>query len=114
MSIWMIVASGAISLPFLVVHAVRLAPNARTKSLSAMSSSAIGEEKPPLIPRDHGLPANNPWPQTEVASKEPMRSASATSAGSASEITAPRPPRRSEEHTSELQSLRHLVCRLLL
>src|SRR5262245_64813090 len=26
----------------------------------------------------------------------------------------PRPRRRSEEHTSELQSLRHLVCRLLL
>src|SRR5438045_6699863 len=25
-----------------------------------------------------------------------------------------RPSRRSEEHTSELQSLRHLVCRLLL
>src|SRR5258705_4959971 len=25
-----------------------------------------------------------------------------------------RNPRRSEEHTSELQSLRHLVCRLLL
>src|SRR5258705_2352036 len=25
-----------------------------------------------------------------------------------------RPPARSEEHTSELQSLRHLVCRLLL
>src|SRR5262245_22193631 len=24
------------------------------------------------------------------------------------------PPKRSEEHTSELQSLRHLVCRLLL
>src|SRR5947199_7738163 len=24
------------------------------------------------------------------------------------------PPERSEEHTSELQSLRHLVCRLLL
>jgi len=33
--------------------------------------------------------------------------------------TTPRPPAstssdRSEEHTSELQSLRHLVCRLLL
>src|SRR5205814_8849435 len=27
---------------------------------------------------------------------------------------APRAGRRSEEHTSELQSLRHLVCRLLL
>src|SRR5262245_62808783 len=26
----------------------------------------------------------------------------------------PRPTSRSEEHTSELQSLRHLVCRLLL
>src|SRR5437899_5651433 len=26
----------------------------------------------------------------------------------------PQPPFRSEEHTSELQSLRHLVCRLLL
>src|ERR1039458_5504463 len=26
----------------------------------------------------------------------------------------PRPAKRSEEHTSELQSLRHLVCRLLL
>src|SRR5258705_9391967 len=26
----------------------------------------------------------------------------------------PAPPPRSEEHTSELQSLRHLVCRLLL
>src|SRR5947199_7376943 len=26
----------------------------------------------------------------------------------------PASPRRSEEHTSELQSLRHLVCRLLL
>src|SRR5262245_65068983 len=25
-----------------------------------------------------------------------------------------KPPSRSEEHTSELQSLRHLVCRLLL
>src|SRR5258705_7178703 len=25
-----------------------------------------------------------------------------------------KPPLRSEEHTSELQSLRHLVCRLLL
>src|ERR1039458_10626844 len=28
--------------------------------------------------------------------------------------SSPHPPSRSEEHTSELQSLRHLVCRLLL
>src|SRR5258705_9573981 len=30
------------------------------------------------------------------------------------ERSRPRHPSRSEEHTSELQSLRHLVCRLLL
>src|ERR1035441_5221419 len=29
-------------------------------------------------------------------------------------VTAEEDPSRSEEHTSELQSLRHLVCRLLL
>src|SRR5258705_3288673 len=29
-------------------------------------------------------------------------------------LKGPNPPKRSEEHTSELQSLRHLVCRLLL
>src|SRR5262245_64690077 len=32
----------------------------------------------------------------------------------AGEVAAMVPDRRSEEHTSELQSLRHLVCRLLL
>src|SRR5205814_5567872 len=31
-----------------------------------------------------------------------------------SKAAAPSPSWRSEEHTSELQSLRHLVCRLLL
>src|SRR5437899_8590623 len=40
---------------------------------------------------------------------------SATSASPSSVSTTwPGAPRRSEEHTSELQSLRHLVCRLLL
>src|SRR5437899_9522441 len=34
--------------------------------------------------------------------------------GSRPAPVAHRPPDRSEEHTSELQSLRHLVCRLLL
>src|SRR5262245_65091907 len=33
---------------------------------------------------------------------------------SARPLCRPNEPRRSEEHTSELQSLRHLVCRLLL
>src|SRR5438045_7181708 len=35
-------------------------------------------------------------------------------APSESRLGRTRPPARSEEHTSELQSLRHLVCRLLL
>src|SRR5262245_63049201 len=35
--------------------------------------------------------------------------------GKAERLTGPRAgPSRSEEHTSELQSLRHVVCRLLL
>jgi hypothetical protein len=37
-----------------------LAPKATMQSLSAISSSAIGEEKPPLMPSDHGLPENSP------------------------------------------------------
>src|SRR2546425_9524543 len=39
------------------------------------------------------------------------RSAPTTESGAASRRS---PPRRSEEHTSELQSLAYLVCRLLL
>src|SRR5438045_7127607 len=34
--------------------------------------------------------------------------------GGRSSLNGATPPARSEEHTSELQSLRHLVCRLLL
>src|SRR5262245_64648995 len=44
-------------------------------------------------------------------------SASSATMGAASRqrsVTSPMSPNRSEEHTSELQSLRHLVCRLLL
>src|SRR5262245_63060790 len=40
--------------------------------------------------------------------------AARTPCGYSSEPRLPHPPCRSEEHTSELQSLRHLVCRLLL
>src|SRR5436853_3167269 len=41
-------------------------------------------------------------------------SASGSPSFSASRVRAISMKRRSEEHTSELQSLRHLVCRLLL
>src|SRR5437899_9587346 len=37
-----------------------------------------------------------------------------TSVSDAAKFQLPKNARRSEEHTSELQSLRHLVCRLLL
>src|SRR6185437_16982620 len=44
-----------------------------------------------------------------------LANCSTRSGASAAEVTAgPRRPRRSEEHTSELQSLAYLVCRLLL
>src|SRR5258705_7919309 len=42
-------------------------------------------------------------------SRRPIRSVSLCLSSNTSDIS-----RRSEEHTSELQSLRHLVCRLLL
>src|SRR5471030_2000788 len=44
------------------------------------------------------------------ANGHPSRSSSAR----AFPMRRPSTPERSEEHTSELQSLRHLVCRLLL
>src|ERR1039458_6086410 len=50
-------------------------------------------------------------------SRSPNRTCSASIARRASTpgtICRFRPSNRSEEHTSELQSLRHLVCRLLL
>ena len=47
------------------------------------------------MPTDHGSPANRPCPHTDVASSAPVRSASAVSAASAPETTAPRPARTS-------------------
>src|SRR5947199_6212181 len=44
----------------------------------------------------------------------PADPSSPRDAGGAAAARPPQEDRRSEEHTSELQSLRHLVCRLLL
>src|ERR1035441_5849256 len=52
-------------------------------------------------PAETTLPLALSWPAPPARGPRPPR------------ITPPGPP-RSEEHTSELQSLRHLVCRLLL
>src|SRR5205814_6644438 len=55
-------------------------------------------------------------PSPTSTSTNRRRRAGPTSDAAGSRRTARKfiPPRRSEEHTSELQSLRHLVCRLLL
>src|SRR5947199_6622488 len=49
--------------------------------------------------------------RSSFGTQERSRSRSSRQPGT---ITAPQNRARSEEHTSELQSLRHLVCRLLL
>src|SRR5690625_6420459 len=62
-----------------------------------------------LLPREDSMvivPASNDWPRDIVVITEPP-----------AESQIPRAmvlQQRSEEHTSELQSRRHLVCRLLL
>src|SRR5205814_8353755 len=77
------------------------APTRRTRTARARAGSAcrgrVGEFA--------DAPARRPVRRREVA--HPLR-------GPELEDVHSRPEARSEEHTSELQSLRHLVCRLLL
>src|SRR3712207_7463684 len=56
-------------------------------------------------------PQRSPRPARQVCRSAACASASRRITGHA---RAPRPPSRSEEHTSELQSRQYLVCRLLL
>src|SRR5262245_66601153 len=60
----------------------------------------------PILFEQHHIPANI---LVSLPSLEGIKRAVAMQLG-----VALLPRRRSEEHTSELQSLRHLVCRLLL
>src|SRR5258705_10888379 len=62
-------------------------------------------------------PRSTLFPYTTLFRSMPTRgkrSASEQAGGRRSATTRPEILTRSEEHTSELQSLRHLVCRLLL
>src|SRR2546425_11894252 len=59
------------------------------------------------LPISRSRSARRGWPRSSPRRTAPDR------AGSKRESPAPRAP-RSEEHTSELQSLAYLVCRLLL
>src|SRR3712207_6996528 len=70
--------------------------------ISAASTRSAARPPPP---RSSASPRTRPcsWPS------RPSRASPAATASRTS-----RPPRRSEEHTSELQSRQYLVCRLLL
>src|SRR5258705_7789436 len=57
------------------------------------------------IPESHLSGDPSQWIVSHARTTENVPSANGSAVGSS---------RRSEEHTSELQSLRHLVCRLLL
>src|SRR5262245_63599447 len=59
-------------------------------------------------------PRSTLFPYTTLFRSRPRPSADAICSYRASAALPPGSPPRSEEHTSELQSLRHLVCRLLL
>src|SRR5438045_3855489 len=78
-------------------------PTARPRAPSSASEVIEPDVMCPTVPRScataYSMPRNAP------------ASASATTATPASRLPS---LVRSEEHTSELQSLRHLVCRLLL
>src|SRR3712207_7631761 len=67
---------------------------------------------PPRAARD-GRPPGGPPPAGRAAPQGTRRTACGRRGGTAA-APAPAPGRRSEEHTSELQSRQYLVCRLLL
>src|ERR1039458_4415706 len=79
----------------------RAAHRARTAEMSAVSGLALA----------HGWIAAHGAPGAEMSNALVLTVAS-TACGSPDAGRKMQPVRRSEEHTSELQSLRHLVCRL--
>src|SRR5471030_1008209 len=94
----------------------RRAPERRRNAVSPRHSPAprIASSVPPRVMRI--------WPRTSTkkeypgssspTSCDPARTSNQRAIGAASARHCA--SKRSEEHTSELQSLRHLVCRLLL
>src|SRR5690625_6129821 len=79
-----------------------------------------GTSSPPCAPSGMGSDFPRSWRHASMTAFAPSRSegpswAFSGSRASTSEAAPPtRSKRRSEEHTSELQSRGHLVCRLLL
>src|SRR5205814_4245697 len=84
-----------------------LAPPANAKS-SATSGTAGSRTSQASMPP--GLTTRSML----VAARAEVTESPASITAASTMPAAARPAARSEEHTSELQSLRHLVCRLLL
>src|SRR5262245_64187115 len=99
-----------------------IASNAKSETPSRIKNSntptratAIGEAIRAIVVKPRGLGVAAPNPMTRattesgtLAAGQPAKTKRADAIANCADA------RRSEEHTSELQSLRHLVCRLLL
>src|SRR5690625_5952767 len=79
----------------------------RGKPLASSTTTSSSDQLPPALTRSVRIVGTEVsfWPSTRPAS---------ISVQGAWQIAATGLPARSEEHTSELQSRGHLVCRLLL
>src|SRR5262245_62235836 len=88
-------------------------PNAGANTRPAMSPMARnGTKRPPHPPATTA--AVVAAARSSATASNVNAAASVVSAQAAAPAPGPTAADRSEEHTSELQSLRHLVCRLLL
>src|SRR5690606_39570549 len=79
----------------------------------------LGETRPAPPPADHGSPTGGRSDRRSPAARSPgpalpLQGHWPTGPGTAAPAPAEIASRRSEEHTSELQSRENLVCRLLL
>src|SRR5205814_8831963 len=96
----MIISSYPITPP-LLLHSY---PTRRSSDLTTTAASGLRPAMRHLMSKNFSAPRSAPNPAS-VSTTSHSVSASRGSAPTSG---------RSEEHTSELQSLRHLVCRLLL
>src|SRR5262245_64803785 len=79
--------------------------------ITACGPGRLPGEGPPAVAWDAAPPGSADGGSAEIA---PPLTRDPTCAGVVGEVAPSTSCGRSEEHTSELQSLRHLVCRLLL
>src|SRR5437899_7927100 len=91
---------------------LRRPPRSTLFPYTTLFRSGAGRRRPPL--HDTAVEARRPLIGVAAYPSSSLANRAACARGPARPAPAARSRRRSEEHTSELQSLRHLVCRLLL